>query len=132
LKVVFDTNVILSSFLTEGLSQRVFDRCLNDFEIVISEWILAEVREKLRKKFGVPSSEVKELIDFLRNNLSYIEPKGEMPRVCRDKDDNNILRLASFAKAEVIITGDKDLLILQSYLKTIILTPRQFFEKYLK
>jgi len=132
LKIVFDTNVILSAFFTEGLSYKVFDECLNNFDIVISKWIISEIEEKLRHKFKIPNPQINQLTKFLRTNLINLEPTGPLPKVCRDNDDNNVLKLADFSRADVIVTGDKDLLVLKSYLGAKIMNPRQFFEKYLQ
>jgi predicted nucleic acid-binding protein len=48
--------------------------------------------------------------------------------ICRDKDDNNIIALAVSAKADFIITGDKDLLVLKKYKSIRIVSPREFWE----
>jgi putative PIN family toxin of toxin-antitoxin system len=130
-RIVFDTNVILSALLTEGLSYKVFDLCLINHELIVSDFILDEVERVLYKKFKVKRTYVKEVINFLKGNLTLLAPRGKPPDVCRDKDDNSILHLAEFSKAQIIITGDFDLLDLKSYKNTEILTPREFFIKYL-
>ena len=131
MKIILDTNVILSAFLTEGLSNKLLDISVEKFETIISGWIIEEVTEILERKFHTPKTLIKDIILFLENSFELIEPIGKLPNVCRDPDDNNILQLAEFPKADIIITGDKDLLVLKSYKKCKILSPRDFMEKYL-
>lgn len=130
MKIVFDTNVILSALITQGLSSRVMDICIDSHQIFISSWIINEVLEKLLSKFRVKVSELKRVKDFLLNVSHQITPIGRIPTVCDDKDDNNILHLSEFVDADLIITGDKDLLVLKKYSNTKIIDPRMFMEEF--
>lgn len=132
MKIVFDTNVLLSAFITQGVSTRVLDICIDYHQLFISEFIINEVIEKLENKFKVKNNEIKIVRRFLTNAFLNIEPKSEKPSICRDKDDNNILHLADYINADIIITGDKDLLDLKDFKKIDIITPRQFMENYYK
>jgi uncharacterized protein len=132
MKIVFDTNVILSALITQGLSSRVLDICIDKHQLFISSWIINEVLLKLDVKMHTPKTEIDRVNAFLENIFNKIDPEGTMPSTCRDKDDNNILLLAQNVRANLIITGDKDLLSLNEYLKTKIISPRQFIEKYYK
>ena len=132
MKIVFDTNVILSSFITQGLSYRVLDLCLDKHRLYISQWIIDEISGKLKRKFKIPDNEIKRVQEFISRAFVIINPDGEIPILCRDKDDNNILHLAKFIKADIIITGDKDLLDLKKFNKVKIINPRTYMEKYNK
>ncbi len=132
MKIVFDTNVILSALITQGLSSRVLDICIDKHVLFVSSWIIDEVIEKLNVKLNIPSTEIERISSFIHNVFNNVNPKGTLPSICRDKDDNNILLLAQDVAADVIITGDKDLLILKKYLDTHIISPRQFIEYYYK
>ncbi len=128
MKIVFDTNVLLSSFLTEGLAKKVFDLCIDNDDIFLSEWILDELKMKLENKFLVPEDEIGRLIKFLKNISKIIEPKGTLYKKSRDLKDNPILLLADNIEADFIITGDKDLLELINYRNTKIINPRTYYE----
>ena len=132
MKIVFDTNVILSAFITHGLSTRVLDICIDYHQLFISEFIYNEVVEKLKHKFKIKTAQIKKVKKFLENSFTFIKPESEIPSLCRDKDDNNILQLADYINAHIIITGDKDLLDLKLFKKIEIITPRQFMENYYK
>ena len=130
MRIVFDTNVILSALITHGLSARVLDICIDKHEIFISPWIVGEVVEKLEKKFKVKISEINRTEMFLSNVFRVVKPESELPNICRDNDDNNVLQLADFVLANLIITGDKDLLILKKFHEIEIINPRDFMNKY--
>ena len=132
MKIVLDSNVILSAFITQGLSNRVLNICIDKHILFISKWIIDEVLDKLKNKFKIPLKEIKRISTFLESGFHIIEPEGEMPTICRDKDDNNILYLAQYIDADLIITGDKDLLELKIIKKSKIINPRTFMEKYHK
>jgi len=132
MKIVIDTNVILSAFLTQGLSSRVLDITIDKHNIFISQWIIDEVSDKLKNKFNIPSNSLSQTLNFIKSVFNIINPEGPLPEICRDKDDNNILHLAKYVKADIIITGDKDLLILKKYNNIAIVNPREFMEKYHK
>jgi len=57
-----------------------------------------------------------------------VNPAEVAPGSCRDPDDLMLLGLAEAGRAEVIITGDKDLLVIKRYAAARILTPREFWE----
>lgn len=130
MKIVFDTNVLLSALATHGLSYRVLDICLDKHQLFISKWIIDETSEKLNAKFNVSQKDIRKAQKFFRNEFTLINPGGDLPKACRDKDDNNILHLAEHVQADLIITGDKDLLTLKKYKETLIINPRTFIEEY--
>ncbi len=130
MRIVFDTNVILSALITQGLSSRVFDLCIDHHELLTSPFILDEITDKLENKFHVPVKDIKSTREFLSSILTTVIPKGDIPDTCRDADDNNLLLLADHVHAHLLITGDKDLLALKSYKDTHIISPREFMERY--
>jgi len=132
MKFVFDTNVILSALISQGLSSRVLDISIDKHQLFISPWIINEVLSKLDLKMHAPKAEINRVKAFLENIFNKIIPKGNMPTICRDNDDNHILLLAQNIDADLIITGDNDLLILDKYIDTKIISSRQFMEKYYK
>ncbi|OHD68333.1 MAG: putative toxin-antitoxin system toxin component, PIN family [Spirochaetes bacterium RBG_16_49_21] len=96
----------------------------------MSPWIIHEVLLKLDTKLHTPKSEIERVNLFLDYVFININPDGPLPTICRDKDDNNILLLAQHVKANLIITGDNDLLSLNNYLNIKIISPRQFIENH--
>jgi len=127
MKVVLDTNVIVAAFATRGLCAEIFEVCLLDRIIVLSDFILSEVEEKLISKIHLPQGIVHEIIDYLRGQSEIVNPKEVKGSVCRDKADLNIIGTALSGNARFIITGDEDLLILKKYKGVEMITPREFW-----
>lgn len=115
MRIVFDTNVILATFITHGASAEVFEHCLTQHQIISSAFILEEVEDKLLKKFKFTANKVGDLIRFLRSETETVDPIGLSRRVCRDTDDDKILATTLAAHADCILTGDNDLLDLKEY-----------------
>lgn len=128
-KVVFDTNVLISVFVFKGFSSKVFEYAVLHQKIILSNWILNELQDKLINKFKLKKIDIDVIIQLLKDRVEVVEPKNEIPNICRDKDDNNILQLAAYINANYIVTGDKDLLVLKKFGETLIFSPREFFEE---
>ncbi len=129
MRVVLDTNVIVAAFATKGLCSDIFEICLLDHSIIISEYILLEVKEKLIEKIHLTQSSVNDTVSYLRNQAEVVIPEELHESVCRDKDDINIIGTALSGDARFIITGDEDLLDLEKYKNIEILTPREFWSR---
>ena len=128
IKVIFDTNVWIS-FLIGKKMTFLKDLIVNErIKIIIANQLLNEIqlvtkREKLAKYF--PKSSVDDLINLL-NQISEnytIKPKF---KICRDTKDNFLIDLSNISKADYLITGDKDLLELNPFKKTKIISPVEF------
>jgi len=128
-KVVLDTNVIIAAFTARGLASSVFELCIERFEVVISEYIINEISDKLVRKLKVPQDRANELISFLKEFCTIEAYAPLEKRVCSDIKDDNILALAQGSKSDYIVTGDKDLLVLNKFGQTIILNPRQLWQE---
>ncbi len=129
MKVILDTNVVFSAFAARGLSQAVFELCLENHTIIASEHILSELGTHLQKKLKMPSEKVQPIIDYLRESCSLGKEARVRKVTCRDENDIHILGLAEGTRADFIITGDLDLLVLKKYRSTSIITPREFWER---
>ena len=125
-KVILDTNIYISSFLFGGNARTVFDYCFLYQEVIISDFIIDEIKKTLTGKFKLNSTQQDSLVGLLLTQAKKIEPLGEKPDICRDSDDNNILWLAQYSQAEFLITGDKNLLIITEFTKTKIIHPKDY------
>jgi len=129
MKVILDTNVLISAFVFKGFAAKVFDYCATQATIILSPWIVEELTDKLLNKFELEQVLVAEVRLLLLEKGTIVTPTNEIPQICRDIDDNNILQIAEFVKADFIITGDKDLLELKFHNTIPILNPRTFFDQ---
>ncbi|HEX8695566.1 MAG TPA: putative toxin-antitoxin system toxin component, PIN family [Longimicrobium sp.] len=133
MRVFLDTNVILSGFATRGLCFDVLELVLAhlDFEFVTGEVILDEVARVAARKFKSSPHRVQRLLEILSEY--HVEPLPvSLPLVdIRDKSDLPVLASALAAGADVLVTGDKDLLELREKVPGLeILDPRTFWTKY--
>jgi putative PIN family toxin of toxin-antitoxin system len=126
-KVIVDTNVLLAAFGTRGLCESLVELLIAEHDIVLCQGILDEVEEHLGSKFGVPAGRVHSIISFLRGQALLVEPVVVPSKACRDADDLMVLGAAVAGKAEVIVTGDKDLLSVGTYQGVRVMTPRALF-----
>ncbi|MEM1041199.1 MAG: putative toxin-antitoxin system toxin component, PIN family [Bacteroidota bacterium] len=129
MRVFLDTNVLVSGFATRGLSADVVRHVMAEHDLVLAEVVLTELRRVLLDKFGLPARRVGEIEVLLRRYP--VEPRPTEPTgiEVRDIDDAWVLASALAAEAEVLVTGDKDLLDVQDEVDALrILTPRAFWE----
>jgi len=126
MRIVLDANVIVAAFAARGLCESVMEVCLGEHEIVLSEELLDEVLGSLQQKIKLPSGAVDSIGELLREHAEMLNPIPIAPGVCRDPDDIKVLGLAVASKADYIVTGDKDLLVLKKFEDIPILSPRSF------
>lgn len=126
MKVVLDANVIIAAFATRGLCESIMEVCLSEYEILLCDDLLDEILRNLRLKIKLPVSIVNDIGGFFREHANFLNPAPLSPGVCRDPDDIKILGLAVASKADYIVTGDKDLLVLKKFQGITILNPRSF------
>jgi len=128
LRIFFDTNVLISAFISHGTCNEVFNHCLTKHTIYISRWVLREFQEKLLNKFGFSKSEVNQAGNFLKRNSAIITHAPLSSRVCCDPDDDNILAAISTENVNCLVTGDDDLLKLKKFQKIPIVKPSDFWK----
>lgn len=129
MRVFLDTNVIVSATATRGLCADVFREVLLSHELIVSEPLLSEVNQVLSGKFGASVEMIESVIRILKQNTIFSQPLDLPDVIIRDRDDLLILASALAGRAEVLITGDKELLALGSIYNLEIISPRQFWEK---
>ena len=128
MKAVFDTNVLIAAFLTEGLCSGLLIRARkHTFNLVLCDDIIREFEGILIKKFKLTSTDVSEISAIVSEAASEILHKlGPISNICRDPNDDMIIACAIDVAADYIVTGDEDLLILKHYKDIIIINPRNF------
>lgn len=131
MRVVADTNVWVSRLLLSGsAAARALDKALGSSEVMVSEILVAELANVLsRSKFDRYVS-VQDREEFLRRVLQVatVAPVLSEVEVCRDPDDNHVLALALDTESDCILTGDRDLLVLNPWRGIAIASPRAFLE----
>ncbi len=128
MRVVLDTNVWIAGLIARGTCSDLMEHLDLRHTIVLSEWIREEAAEVFEEKFDYPEARVDRVTAWMDSMSDVISLSGSVPDVSRDPDDNYVLLTADEGDAHVIVTGDDDLLILETYRERPILAPDQFWE----
>ena len=128
MKVVIDTNIWISYLLgslLQGMDEKILSK---EIKVVVSEEMLKELSEVAsRPKFKniLTVRRIKELFSLLDSYAIVVSPSQKV-NACRDEKDNFLLEIALEGKADYLITGDEDLLVLDSFHNTKIVKPKDF------
>ncbi|MFM8296370.1 MAG: putative toxin-antitoxin system toxin component, PIN family [Microcystaceae cyanobacterium] len=116
--LVLDTNIIVSAILSKtGKARQALDKAQDISQVLMSTSVLVELETVLlRPKFDKYISQLERRF-FLTNFLKTVKfiAETEVVTVCRDPQDDKILNLALSGRAEYIVSGDQDLLVLNSF-----------------
>jgi uncharacterized protein len=121
--IVVDTNIFISFLISESFSKLDKHLQTNKTRLLFSAELLNEFldvvsRPKLKKYFS--QKDLTKLLDSINDHADFIEVTANID-ICRDKKDNFLLALCEDGKADYLITGDDDLLVLKKFKKTAIL-----------
>ena len=133
MKVVVDTNVVISGIFFGGNPRRIVE------EIVDGNMDAYATTEIVDEYMGIIDSMIERkqgrlnqgFFSPLFSSLKIIESESEID-VCRDSDDNKFIECAVDAKALYIVSGDNDLLDIRKYEGIEIITAKEFCDNYLK
>ena len=126
--VFFDTNVLVSAVATRGLCADVVNAAFAEHQVVVGETVLRELREVCREKLRLPAPLVDELLAFLRLHARVVKATGAPGLDIRDPKDRAMVAEALASTAEVLVTGDQELLEIRPPGKLKITSPRGFWE----
>jgi uncharacterized protein len=128
-RLVLDTNTVLSALLWRGTPYQLLERIRNQhprLQLYSSPVLLEELTEVIARpafsqRLSAIGKTVRQVLADYIEIVALVEPI-EMPQVVRDPDDDHVLACALAAKAEIVVSGDKDLLDLVKYQDISILT----------
>ena len=129
MRVVIDTNVLISAIFWTGKPKQVLNKVRRgEITFLTSEFILEEIRDVLTREdtpFKLSAEEAERIVTEMRN-LAVVVKIGSHVSVCKDENDNKVLDCAIDGNANCIITGDSHLLQLSSFQKIDIMTVSDF------
>ena len=127
MKAVFDTNVLVAAFVTEGVCAKLLGRARGkQLNLVIYPFILKEFENVLLKKFSASKEQIRKASNLISEAAQTAHHSSVVSGICRDPDDDQILSCAVSAGVDYLVTGDKDLLELKEFQGIRILTPAAF------
>lgn len=108
IRVVLDTNVCISAILFGGKPEVIIDLARRGkIEVIISEFIIGEIADILRRKFEWGNWQILEALEELREFTNLVIPRERVSIISEDPIDNRILECALEGKADYIVSGDK-------------------------
>jgi putative PIN family toxin of toxin-antitoxin system len=121
-----DTNVLVAAFATRGLCADLLALVLTDYHLVVPEAVAEEFRRVLATKLKA-SAEALEAVEAVIQRCEAT-PRGQEPSpvAVRDPDDEGILADALYARVDIFVSGDNDLLSVAQNSPIRILSPRAF------
>jgi putative PIN family toxin of toxin-antitoxin system len=128
MRIFLDTNVLASAFATRGLCEDIFREVIIFHEFVSSKTVLVELERVLKEKFKVPGEVCKEVLDFLGSNIVLAENACKLKLPLSNESDILIVSEALAANADVLITGDKEIITLRLVAGMRVFSPREFWE----
>ena len=130
-KIILDTNLWISFLISKKFSQ--IDKLIESKRIILifsnellEEFIDVVSRPKFKKYFS--KKDIEKIIENFDQLGELVKVTSDI-QICRDSKDDFLLNLSIDSKADYLITGDKDLLILEKIEDTIILTFSEFIER---
>jgi len=127
-RVVLDTNVLISALLFDGVPERIFLAGLRgEIQLLASVSLLEELGRVLKGKFKIDANSVAHTIELVKSVAEVVEVESRVRVTLHPDGDNRVLECASDGKADLIVTGDtKHILPLGKYKGTRILSPAEF------
>lgn len=129
---VIDTNILVRAAITPfGAIAPIIVRLREGkFTLIYSQSLLGELietleRPRIQRKYDIPEESNKNFVAILIQYGERVEPDRKVD-VCRDPDDNHVIEVALAGKAELVVTGDEDLLVLQQFETVKFITPGEF------
>lgn len=130
MKVFLDTNVLASAFATRGLCADLLRLVLAEHELLSGQVVLAELRRVLLERFRIPPPLTVGILDLLRAQAMVL-PRPASPAMSGvgDPDDEWVIASALTGKADVLVTGGKAMLELETVSGMPIRGPRGFWQQ---
>jgi len=131
MRVVFDTNIFVSAFVVPGsLAEKAVLKIIEGEDILLlSKEILDELLSILSAKFSRDREEISRVAVIISEMVEWVRPTIRIT-VLKDEPDNRILECAVFGKADIIVTGDKEILRLKVYEKTKVISLKAYVESH--
>lgn len=128
MKILLDTNVLIAGFTGRGSCHELIIDATGTYDIYYTDYIIDEFQKVLKKKFDFQEKLVQEFINLIKGAFKKGKTATQIPPVCRDADDNQILADALVNNIDVIITGDSDLLEMKNYQGIKIISPTGYWK----
>ena len=129
MRVVFDTNIFISAFVIPGsLAEKAILKIIEGKDsLLISKGIINEVLSVLSSKFARDREGLSHVAVTLSELAELVKP-GRRVKIFMDEPDNRILECAIYGEADLLVTGDKEMLQLREYKGVKIISLKEYLE----
>jgi putative PIN family toxin of toxin-antitoxin system len=115
MRLVLDTNILVSAMFWKGNERRLLDKCLlGEHQLIISRPLLDELHRVLHEKFDAANPVSQEILRKIQQAADLVEPVHALDLIPKDPSDNRVLECALEGRADIIVTGDRHLLELEA------------------
>ena len=128
MRVLLNTNVLVAAFATRGICQDVFRTVLAEHRLLVGDSVLEELERVLTDKLRTPTGRDRGIVAFIREHGEVVAPVTPAAWPAGDLDDRWIVAAALEGEADVLVTGDSDILLAGVAEGFQVLTPRGFWE----
>ena len=127
MRVVIDTNIMVSAYLGGALKIIIIAWKSGKFTLIVSDAIAEEYREVLKRpKFQIEQTELDDFFSLLLDKAEFVVPIETVNIITEDPSDNKFIEAARAGKAKLIVSGDNHLLELKSFKDIPIITAKDF------
>ena len=128
MRILLDTNVLVAAFATRGFCYDILQLVLARHRLLVGETILEELERILVDKLGIPGTHVTEVVGFVREHADVLAPLEPETWPANDPADRWIAAAAVSGAADILVTGDRDLLEAAPVAGLRIVSPRGLWE----
>jgi putative PIN family toxin of toxin-antitoxin system len=128
-RIFLDTNVLISAYTARGISSDLVRFILAEHELMTGEVNLVELRRVLRERFRASPEQVARIESELRAETIVPKPAAPSALPIRDPDDRWVLASAIAGGAELLVTGDQDLLVVAADSPVPLVDPRACWQR---
>ena len=131
-RIVADTNLLVSRLLLpQSLPAQAVRKAVDKGQLLVSDATLGELADVLSRAKFDPYVSIEDRQDFIRvlNRVAERVIVTAPIKACRDPKDDKFLEVALNGEANLILTGDHDLLALHPFRGVDILSPREYLER---
>lgn len=132
MKIVIDTNVVISVAFFGGIPRKVLQSAVEEKIIVCANDLIVEEYEEIKEEMiQLKKGKLRDnIFDLYLSKIKMVDAVAEVD-VCRDPDDNKFIACAIDAQAIFVVSGDKDLLAVEHYDAIEIVTAKDFYARYI-
>ena len=128
MRVLLDTNVLVAALVARGTCADLLEHCVRVHTIISSPVLLDELEDVLVRKLRQRKADARSAAKLFAGTFTLVVPGSLAAPVCRDQDDDSVLATALSGQCAVIVSGDRDLLVLDPFEGIRIMTPAAFWK----